>query len=350
MLSAISVRMSPQTPSVRGAAKTWSWTLDSSISACALWTVCCSWSSSRRSCIPSTGVIRKAPRSTRSTSSCTSELSNGPRVRLYASSSCSVASSSATRSSSCSSCSPTSSSSPTSSTGSSLRPRRKIATFSRPSSFSLQSSTVCGSRVCRRSGLAGPEATARSVPSLPPRALRERIHVDEVHLGHPLDHELRDAVAAAHLERLLGVEIDEVDEELAAVPRVDGAGRVDDGDPVASRQPRAGVGERRIPLRQGYREAGGDQHPLARRQRDVDAGHEVSAGVARMRVGRQRQARVEAPSPDHDAVRADPRWGGRPWWCGLRPVAAGGVGQAAHSRQTILPPLSLASWLRWCTK
>ncbi len=69
MLSAISVRMSLHTPSVRGAAKTWSWTLESPISACALRTVCCSWSSSRRSCIPSTGVIRRAPRSMRSTSS-----------------------------------------------------------------------------------------------------------------------------------------------------------------------------------------------------------------------------------------------------------------------------------------
>jgi hypothetical protein len=75
------------------------------------------------------------------------------------------------------------------------------------------------------------------VSSLPPRAVRERIHLDEDRLGHPLDDQLSDPVAAPHLERLASVEVDEVDEDLAAVARVDRAGRVDDGDPMARGHP-----------------------------------------------------------------------------------------------------------------
>ena len=52
--------------------------------------------------------------------------------------------------------------------------------------------------------------------------------------------ELRDAVAAAHGERFAWVEVDEVDEDLAAVALVDRAGRVDDRDAVTRRQARAG--------------------------------------------------------------------------------------------------------------
>lgn len=111
------------------------------------------------------------------------------------------------------------------------------------------------------------------------------------------------------------------------------------------------MGESRIPLRESDGDAGRDEGPFARPEGDVDAREEIGTRVAGIGVGRQRQAGVETSYGYRDAFRADPHVGSRPWLLGLRrPLDGRGVGQAAHSRQTILPPLSLASWLRWCTK
>src|SRR5699024_1306327 len=64
------------------------------------------------------------------------------------------------------------------------------------------------------------------------------------------DHQLGDAVAAGHTQRGLRVEVDQRNPDLATVAGIDGARRVDDGDPVLARQTRARVDEGRIADRQ----------------------------------------------------------------------------------------------------
>src|SRR5579863_9543247 len=63
-------------------------------------------------------------------------------------------------------------------------------------------------------------------------------HLAESHMLYPLHHQLRDAVATAQRDRpgRVGVEQDHLD--LATVPRVDGAGSIDERDTVLRRQPR----------------------------------------------------------------------------------------------------------------
>src|SRR5581483_71564 len=72
-------------------------------------------------------------------------------------------------------------------------------------------------------------------------AARRRARPRRLHEHHPLDplhHQLGDALAARHGERL-GPEVGEQHLHLAAVVAVDGAGAVEHGHAVAQRQPRA---------------------------------------------------------------------------------------------------------------
>ena len=120
---------------------------------------------------------------------------------------------------------------------------------------SLEDAHVCGrprlwSGLRWVSGGRRAEPTGGPVPSLPPGAVRKRIRHVEVGVQVVLHDELRDPVADPHGERLARVEVDEVDEDLAPVARVDGARRVDDGHPVPRGEPGARVHQPHGPRRQ----------------------------------------------------------------------------------------------------
>jgi hypothetical protein len=110
----------------------------------------------------------------------------------------------------------------------------------------------------------------------------------------PLHDQLGDPVATTQVQLVAWIVVDEADADLAAVPGVDGAGRVDHRQPGAGRQPGARVHERRVPVGQGDRDPGPHQGPFARPELDVLGRRQVRARVARMGVRRQRDAGVKA--------------------------------------------------------
>ena len=94
------------------------------------------------------------------------------------------------------------------------------------------------------------------------------------------------------------VVVDDDDLDLAAVAGVDRARRVHQAEPGPGGQPGARVHEGGVPVGQRDRQPGRQHRPLARRERDVDGGDDVGAGVARQGVERQRQLGVEARHQD----------------------------------------------------
>src|SRR6185436_18030308 len=99
----------------------------------------------------------------------------------------------------------------------------------------------------------------RRAGALPRRTWRTR----RVH------HELGDPVAAADPDRGARIEVDEAHDDLAAVARVDGARRVDDGEAAPRGQARTGVHEARVAGRQRDRDARRHQRAFAGRQHHV---------------------------------------------------------------------------------
>jgi hypothetical protein len=122
----------------------------------------------------------------------------------------------------------------------------------------------------------------------------------------PLDHQLRDPVAPLELDRQPRVVVDQQHLDLAAVARVDGARGVHDRQAVPGGEPGPGVHQGDVPLRQRDRDPGRHQRPLPRFERHVDRGHQVGARVAGVRVGRQRQPRVEQLDGDLEVGRHGP--------------------------------------------
>src|SRR5665811_1945551 len=108
--------------------------------------------------------------------------------------------------------------------------------------------------------------------SVPPLTARKRLHFDEVGLADPLDHELGDPVAPDDAECLVAIRVEQVDEDLAAVPRVDRAGRVDHRNAVSGCQPRARVDEPGIPSGEGDGDTGRDEGSLPGREVHVLTG------------------------------------------------------------------------------
>src|SRR5436309_2371629 len=74
------------------------------------------------------------------------------------------------------------------------------------------------------------------------------LHQAEPGRLHPLDHQLGDAVTAAHPVGGAGVGVDEQDADLVTVAGVDQPRRVEAGHPVGEGQPAAGLDEPRVPV------------------------------------------------------------------------------------------------------
>ena len=129
-----------------------------------------------------------------------------------------------------------------------------------------------------------------------------RQRLDDARLGREERHEqqLRDAVAGLALVALLA-EVDQHDPDLAAVGRVDQAGAVDDGEPVARREPGAGDDEPRDDPR-----AAPPRRPSARPRRSPGASaNGLDAAQVEARVtgaGARRRLRVGVEELDLEVV------------------------------------------------
>ena len=108
------------------------------------------------------------------------------------------------------------------------------------------------------------------------------------------EHELGDAGAGGDLKCVLAVGVEEQHTDLAAVARVDEAGRIDDRDAVAGRQARAGQDQTGLSRRDLHGDARGHRRPLARCQHGILQRVEVEAGVAVVGSGGEPRALVQA--------------------------------------------------------
>ena len=100
------------------------------------------------------------------------------------------------------------------------------------------------------------------------------------------------------MEGLGLVSVEQGDHQLAAVAGINGAGCVHNGDTVLGRQAGARVHQTNVAFGQGDCHAGGDEGAFARFQFEVDAGAQVSAGVAGLCVGGCGQLGVEQLNVD----------------------------------------------------
>ena len=110
-------------------------------------------------------------------------------------------------------------------------------------------------------------------PPSPRSGAGERVDLVEHGVLDALHHELGDPVAAVQ-HGLARVEVDDGDGDRAAVGGVDGAGRVDDRQPVLEARPERGWTNRRT-LGQGDRDAGREQAPLPGSDDGVDGRDQV---------------------------------------------------------------------------
>lgn len=124
--------------------------------------------------------------------------------------------------------------------------------------------------------------------------LVERRHLDQLDQLDPLHQQLGNPVAAVHHDRLVWVEIDQRNLDLAAVARVDGARAVDDRKSDARGQSRARVDQADHPVRNGDRDARSHQGTSPGVQLDVFGAVEIDPGVAVMGAAGQRKPGVKA--------------------------------------------------------
>src|ERR1041385_7764148 len=125
----------------------------------------------------------------------------------------------------------------------------------------------------------------RSVPAAASLRRVQRVHCFDVDVRDRRDYELRDAVAAVHGEGL-GAEVHEDDADLAAIVRVDGAGRIDDADAVPEREAGAGAHLAFVAFRDRDLDSGRHESPSAGWDRDGlgDGRSEIETGGARALV------------------------------------------------------------------
>lgn len=124
--------------------------------------------------------------------------------------------------------------------------------------------------------------------------LLERGHLIQLNQFDPLYQQLSDAVATAHHDRGDRVEIDQGDFDLPAVTRIDGTRAVDNRKPHSDSQTRAWMHQAHHAERDGDRNAGRHQGPMAGSKFDVGGTVEIDAGIAGMGTTGQRELTVEA--------------------------------------------------------
>jgi hypothetical protein len=140
----------------------------------------------------------------------------------------------------------------------------------------------------------------RAVAAFTTLRSRQSIDFPENRYFYLLNHKLRYPVTFEEPDRVLGIGVQQNYLDLATVPGVHGARRIDDRDPVTRRQARTRMHEGGIPGWQRNAHSGPDNYSLTRLQINVGGREQVAARIARMRPGRQRQIRVKPPDEDLD--------------------------------------------------
>jgi hypothetical protein len=115
-----------------------------------------------------------------------------------------------------------------------------------------------------------------------------------------LNHKLGNPVTSLEPYRVLDIGVQQNHLDLATVPRVDSARRIDDRQPVPGSQPRARVHEACVPIWQRDAHAGADSRPLARQQVQVRSEAQITARITRVSALRDRQIWVEPPDQHLD--------------------------------------------------
>ena len=117
-----------------------------------------------------------------------------------------------------------------------------------------------------------------------------------------LNHQLSDAIAAAHVESLRLIGVEQGDHQLTAVAGVNGSGRINNGNTVLGGQTRARMHQTHVTLGQGDGHAGGHERALARLQLEFDARAQIGAGVTGLGVGGGGQLGIEQLNVNVDGV------------------------------------------------
>src|SRR5207244_1960350 len=127
--------------------------------------------------------------------------------------------------------------------------------------------------------------TRRPEAARPALMIVELVDGDELGLLDTLDHELRDAVADAHVVVRRWVGVDEHNHQLAAIAAVDEPRRVEAGNAVVGGEAAAGQHEAGVTIGNGDADAGTDARPSpAGLERDGLRCGEVGPGVTRVGV------------------------------------------------------------------
>jgi hypothetical protein len=134
--------------------------------------------------------------------------------------------------------------------------------------------------------------------AVPAVRARQGLDFQEDRIFHALYHELRYPVASLKPDRVLGVRIQQDHHDLATVPGVHGAGRVDNGDSVPSRQPGSRMHECCVPIWQRYRHPGADNCALAWTKLHISDNEQVAARIPWVRAFWHRQAGIQPLDQD----------------------------------------------------
>jgi hypothetical protein len=135
-------------------------------------------------------------------------------------------------------------------------------------------------------------STGGSETATRPNRFRERVHLDELGSHDRLDDELGDPVTAAKLDRCCAIGVDDDHLDLTSIAGVDGAGSVDQGQPVAESQAGSRMDKSGIPRRERHRNAGPDAGSFAWRELDILGAEQIGPRVAVVGICRRRQLRV----------------------------------------------------------
>jgi hypothetical protein len=133
-------------------------------------------------------------------------------------------------------------------------------------------------------------------------ALRSRQgrHLPPERAFYLLNHKLGNPVTSPELYRVLGIGVQQNHLDLATVPRVDSARRIDDRQPEPGSQSRARMHEPCVPIWQGDAHAGADCGPLARLQIQVRSEVQITTRIARVSAVRDWQIWIEPPDQHLD--------------------------------------------------
>ena len=129
--------------------------------------------------------------------------------------------------------------------------------------------------------------TTRPVASVTSTGLVERLDLGEGDEFDALHQQLGDAITADQVDRLARIQVHQADLDLASITGIDGARRVDDGQPRPRSQTRTGMNETDCAERECDRDTGADNHTLPRRDRGVCGDVQVDPRIACVRANRK---------------------------------------------------------------